>query len=61
MNEPKFSAAHIRNRAGFDLKIIEKQDQYPIYIGDDLIGIARTLDEAISFARTYDIDSRPNR
>lgn len=53
MNDPIFSQCLLHNRAGFDLRIIEKQDQYPIYKGDDLIGIARTLDEAISFARNY--------
>ena len=55
MNDPTFSMAHIHNRAGITLDIIEKQGKYPIYLGDDMITIFLTLQEAISFARNYGI------
>ena len=54
MNDPTFSMAHIRNKAGITLDIIEKQGKYPVYLGNDMITIFRTLQEAVSFAKSYD-------
>lgn len=55
-----FSFCRIRNRAGIQLEIIEKQDEFPVYIGGDVISTFPTLDEAVSFARSYEGDSRHN-
>lgn len=60
MTDPIFSVCRICNRAGIQLEIIEKQDEFPVYIGCDVISTFHTLDEAVSFARSYRSDSRHN-
>lgn len=60
MSNSNFSGAHIRNRAGIRLEIIQEQDSYHVYSGDCIIATFHTLDEAVSFARNYGTDSQHN-
>lgn len=60
MKDPIFSMGYIRNRAGVELTIIQKQDRYQVYVRDSIVSICHTLDKAILFARRYGTDSRHN-